>query len=136
MKRILIEAIIVAGLFAICTGSYLAYAESGAKIIAQASAGNLVVDDSQKVIEMVFPKPGPENFPSYFTFYSNDATAFWVQRRFNEGIRDTVPIPIPAGRSIKIPRPDAVLDSDGANWRITIFVGGHTDSVFALPWYE
>jgi len=131
MKRILIEAIIVAGLFAICTGSYLAYAEAGGKI-----TRDLVVDSSGKVIEMVFPKPGPENFPSYFTFYSNDATAFWVQRRFNEGIRDTVPIPIPAGRSIKIPRPDAVLDSDGANWRITIFVGGHTDSVFALPWYE
>jgi hypothetical protein len=131
MKRIFLVVAILAAAWA--AYSYAVEANSGGRI-----TGGLFVGSAGEVIEMVFPNPETSGLPkpSGFTMFSNDATEFWIQRRFAGGVRDTVPIHIPASRSILIPAPPPVLDSAGDNYRITIFVGGHTDSVYALPWYK
>ena len=137
MKRIFIilaVVVVVLGALVLFVGKALAIEANGGSRI----TSGLVVASGGEVIEMVFAVPDTlgQPRPSGFTMFSNDATEFWIQRRFAGGLRDTVPLHIPAGRSILIPAPDPVRDSDGANDRITIFVGGHTDSVYAVPWYR
>ena len=104
----------------------------------EANSGGRVVNGSfvasgDRVIEFVYLTDG-QYLPSGFTMYSKDGAIFWIQRRFSDAQLDTVPVPIPAGRSMLIPSPGGVVAGDSTY--ITIFVGGHTDTVFALPWYR
>jgi len=133
MKSILVVVVLV--LACALAAASKADVGAGGRITA-----DLVVDSLSEVIEMEFAVPADggaiTGVPRSFTLFSNDATEFWIQRRFAGGVRDTVPIHIPAGRSILLPAPPPVMDSAGDYYRVTIFVGGHTDSVYALPWYE
>ena len=85
-------------------------------------------------LEYVF-LPG-EYPPSGFTLYSVDGSAFAFKRRFADGVNDTIGITVPAGRSILIPPPGAIMDAANDTLRMTIWVDGATDTVIALPWYR
>jgi len=72
--------------------------------------------------------------PSGFTLYSADASKFWFRRRFADGVNDTIPLPVPSGRSFLIPPPSAIAERDSMT--MTIWVGGATDTVLAVPYYR
>ena len=125
MRRIFMAAVLVACIWA--AASFAVEANSGGRI----HYNNFAASGDTK-LEFVYLTG--EALPSGFTLYSNDATAFWIQRRFAEGLRDTIPLAIPAGRSMLIPSPGANVSGDSTY--ITIFLGGHTDTVYALPWFR
>jgi hypothetical protein len=75
-----------------------------------------------------------QNMPTAYTLYSKDATVFSFKRRFKDGINDTIAIVVPAGSSILVPAPDAI--SLGDSFSHTIFIGDHSDTVYAMPWYK
>ena len=72
--------------------------------------------------------------PIGYTLWSNDGTEFRYIRRFSNGVRDTIAILVPAGSSILLPAPPMIAEND--SFTHTIFIGGHTDSVYAAPWFK
>ena len=72
--------------------------------------------------------------PTGYTLWSNDGTTFRFIRRFADGLRDTVGIVVPANTSMLVPAPTSIYE--GSAYTHTIFIGGHTDTVYAAPWFK
>ena len=126
MKRILVAAF----LLSICLLTVRAVAED-------VKSGGPITDDlicTSAEWNVSFEGTHPRYMPSSYTLWSNDATEFRFIRRFSGGLRDTVAIVVPAGTSMNIMAPDAIYE--GGVYTHTIFIGGHTDTVYAAPWHK
>ena len=128
MRRILV----VAALLVACLAAGAAYgieANGGPRI----HYGSFAPSGTY-IIEYVYYTPDRPTMPVGFTLHTKDGSAFWFQRRYDGGLRDTVSIAVPAGLSYTIPSPGGVAHATNDSTYITIFVGGHTDTLFSLPW--
>ena len=126
MRRILAAAALIVAL------GWAAYA-----IAVEANSGTALDDDLiciSSEISVSFSTAQRREMPSSYTLWSNDGTEFRFIRRFQGGIRYTVAILVPAGKSILIPAPDPIYE--GGVYTHTIFIGGHTDTVYAAPWHK
>ena len=127
MKRLLIAALLIVA----CLCTVIAYgiqANSGGRV----EYGTFSPSGGDGIIEYVFPTGA--YLPSGFTMHTADGSAFCFQRRFGSGLRDTVRICVPAGSSYTVPSPGGFASGDSTY--ITIFVSGHTDTLFSVPWYR
>ena len=126
MRRILVAAIMLpaCGLAAI---AWAIETNSSSPMLA-----DLICTSAETSVSMEVS--APMYAPSGYTFWSNDGTEFRIIRRFADGIRDTVGILIPASTSMLIPAPTLIYE--GGVYTHTIFIGGHTDTVYAMPWYR
>jgi len=128
MRRVLVAiALMVALIWALPA---LAIEANGSSPMLYGSA----VGSGDNVIQFVWLTESRPMYPSGFTMFTNDASEFWFRRAFADGVRDTFDIGVPAGRSILIPSPGGTAVGDSTY--IWIFVGGHTDSLYAMPWYR
>ena len=126
MRRILVAAIMLLA----CGSAAIVWA-------VEANSGGpvdhgMICPSGETEIQMVFS--AVMYAPSGYTLWSNDGTEFRFIRRFADGVRDTIGILVPAGNSLLVPAPSAIVKGD--SFTHTIFIGGHTDTVYALPWYR
>ena len=126
MRRILVAA----ALLVACGWAIVAYC-------AEVNAGGPVVDDlictsAETSVSMEFTSL--TYAPASYTLWANDGAEFRFIRRFADGVRDTVGVLIPAGKSFNVPAPTAIYE--GGVYTHTIFIGDHTDTVYAMPWYR
>lgn len=125
MRRILVlAALVIACVWTVAVFGVIA--NSGAPVTHQLYAAS-----GTGTIQYVFATTDFD-VPTSFTLYSKDGSIFWFKRRFADGVNDTVGIPVPAGASMLVPSPSAIFEAD--SMRMTIWVEGATDTVFALPW--
>lgn len=126
MRRILVAAILLLAC-GLAVAAYCAEANSGGPVVA-----DLICTSAETEVAMSFSNT--MYAPSSYTLWSNDGTEFRFIRRFADGVRDTVGILVPAGKSLNVPAPTMIYE--GGVYTHTIFIGGHTDTVYALPWYK
>ena len=124
------KILVVAALLAACTWGVIA---SAVETNSGTFMGPTLICTSAET-KVSFSAGTIGEMPSAYTLWSNDGTEFRFIRRFQDGLRDTVAILIPAGKSMLIPAPTALYE--GGVYTHTIFIGGHTDTVYAAPWHR
>ena len=126
MRRILVAA----ALLVACGWAIVAYC-------AEINKGGPVDADlicTSEETKIAMSVTDPMYAPVSYTLWANDGAEFRFIRRFEGAIRDTIGILIPAGKSFNVPAPTLIYE--GGAYTHTIFIGDHTDTVYALPWYR